>query len=155
MYYAAVFTGPSQASDLILSEFLALPGHLTTSPTDRGGYPTVVRREDLTSVAKQGGERLYKPEAWRVKGELLVQGSELNVQSRVEECFHTALELARQQEAKLLELRATMSLSRLWHQQGKTAEARELLALIYGWFTEGFDTPDLQEAKALLDGLQQ
>ena len=105
-------------------------------------------------AAARGGERLYEPEAWRVKGELFVQSSELNVQSRVEECFHTALEQARQQDAKLLELRATMSLSRLWHRQGKTAEARELLAPIYDWFTEGFDTPDLQEAKALLGVLQ-
>ena len=65
-----------------------------------------------------------------------------------------ALEVARRQEAKSLELRATMSLSRLWQQQGKRAEAYELLALIYGWFTEGFDTADLQEAKALLEELE-
>jgi predicted ATPase len=64
-----------------------------------------------------------------------------------------ALDLARRQEAKALELRAAMSLSRLWQQQGKREEARELLAPVYGWFTEGFDTADLQEAKALLDAL--
>jgi predicted ATPase len=64
-----------------------------------------------------------------------------------------ALEVAPRQEAKSLELRATMSLSRLWQQQGKDAEAHKLLASIYGWFTEGFDTADLQEAKALLDEL--
>jgi predicted ATPase len=61
--------------------------------------------------------------------------------------------MARHQQAKLLELRAAMSLSRLWQRQGKRAEARQLLAEIYGWFTEGFDTADLQEAKALLDTL--
>jgi predicted ATPase len=61
--------------------------------------------------------------------------------------------MARRQEAKSLELRAAMSLSRLWQQQGKRAEARELLAPIYGWFTEGFDTADLQDAKALLEEL--
>ena len=64
-----------------------------------------------------------------------------------------ALDVARRQEAKSLELRATMSLSRLWQQQGKRADAYELLAPIYGWFTEGFDTADLQEAKALLEAL--
>ena len=64
--------------------------------------------------------------------------------------FQQALDLARQQQAKLLELRAAMSLSRLWHQQGQRTQAHRLLAEVYGWFTEGFDTADLQEAKALL-----
>ena len=64
-----------------------------------------------------------------------------------EECFQQALDVARRQEAKSLELRAAMSLSRLWQQQGKRAEACELLAPIYGWFTEGFDTADLQEGQ--------
>jgi predicted ATPase len=64
-----------------------------------------------------------------------------------------ALALARRQEAKSLELRAAMSLTRLWHQQGKRDEARALLAPIYGWFTEGFDTADLQEARTLLEAL--
>ena len=66
-------------------------------------------------------------------------------------CFQQALNVARQQQAKSLELRAAMSLSRLWQRQGQRAAARELLADVYGWFTEGFDTADLQEAKALLD----
>jgi predicted ATPase len=68
-------------------------------------------------------------------------------------CFQKASEIARRQQAKSLELRAAMSLSRLWQQQGKKKEAHELLAEIYGWFTEGFDTKDLQEAKALLEKL--
>jgi predicted ATPase len=67
--------------------------------------------------------------------------------------FRRALDVARRQEAKALELRAAVSLSRLWQQQGKRAEAYELLAPIYGWFTEGFDTADLQEARALLEEL--
>jgi predicted ATPase len=71
-----------------------------------------------------------------------------------EASFHQALAIARRQEAKSLELRAARSLSRLWQQQGKQAEAYELLAPIYGWFTEGFDTTDLQEAKALLAELE-
>jgi predicted ATPase len=68
-------------------------------------------------------------------------------------CFHQALVVARRQEAKSLELRAATRLARLWQQQGKRAEARELLAPIYGRFTEGFDTADLQEAKSLLEEL--
>ena len=72
---------------------------------------------------------------------------------QAEACFHQALAVARRQQAKSWELRATLSLSRLWQQQGKRAEARQMLAEVYGWFTEGFDTPDLQEAKALLDAL--
>jgi predicted ATPase len=67
--------------------------------------------------------------------------------------LHQALTVARRQQAKALELRAAMSLSRLWQQQGKQTEAYQLLAEIYGWFTEGFDTPDLQDAKVLLDAL--
>jgi integrase len=74
-------------------------------------------------------------------------------QAEAEACFQRALDVARRQEAKSLELRAAMSLSRLWQQQGKRTEARELLAPIYGWFTEGFDTADLQEARALLEAL--
>jgi predicted ATPase len=71
-----------------------------------------------------------------------------------EACFHKAIEIARKQQAKSLELRAVMSLARLWQSQGKQAEARQMLAEIYGWFTEGFDTKDLQEAQALLDELK-
>ena len=76
-------------------------------------------------------------------------------QGEAEACFLKAIEIARQQQAKSLELRAVMSLARLWQQQGKRAEARDLLSEIYGWFTEGFDTKDLQEAKALLDELSE
>ena len=73
--------------------------------------------------------------------------------SAAETHFDRALAVARQQHAKSLELRASMSLARLWRDQGKVQQARELLAPVYGWFTEGFDTRDLKEAKALLDGL--
>jgi predicted ATPase len=88
--------------------------------------------------------------------QLLVSGAQFptpHIQTEAEACFHKAIEIARQQEAKSLELRAVMSLSRLWQQQGKSVEARTLLAETYGWFTEGFDTKDLREAKALLDAL--
>ena len=73
--------------------------------------------------------------------------------AEAEACFHQAIEIARQQEAWSWELRATMSLCRLWQRQDRREEARALLAEIYGWFTEGFDTQDMQEAKALLDEL--
>jgi hypothetical protein len=74
-------------------------------------------------------------------------------EAEAEACFHEAIEIARRQSAKSLELRAVLSVSRLWQRQGKKKKARQLLAEIYGWFTEGFDTPDLQEAKVLLEGL--
>ena len=105
--------------------------------------------EGLTSVDKNG-EGFYKPELYRLKGELLLTLSQ-DHQAEAETCFHQALDVARRQQAKSLELRAALSLARMWQQQGNREAARELLAPIYGWFTEGFDTTDLQEAKALLD----
>ena len=89
-----------------------------------------------------------------MQGELLLQASTSQKSLEAEEHFRQALDVARHQQAKSLELRAAMSLSRLWQQQGKRDAARELLAPTYDWFTEGFDTADLQEAKALLDTLQ-
>ncbi len=104
-------------------------------------------------------EHYYEAELLRLKGELLLQsgveqsGVSALPAAAAEPCFHQALTIARHQQARSLELRAAMSVSRLWQQQGKRAEAYELLAPIYGWFTEGFDTADLQEAKALLEEL--
>jgi predicted ATPase len=87
-----------------------------------------------------------------MKGDLsMAHSRERLVQTEVD--YQHALQIARQQSAKTWELRASMSLARLWRDQGKTLEARELLAPVYGWFTEGFDTRDLKEAKALLDEL--
>jgi predicted ATPase len=76
-----------------------------------------------------------------------------HAEEAAEASLHQALAVARQQQAKSLELRATTSVGRLWQRQGKCTEARELLAPVYGWFTEGFDTADLQEARALLEEL--
>jgi predicted ATPase len=89
---------------------------------------------------------------YRLKGVLLLRRSAEH-HTEAESCFRQAFEIARDQGAKSLELRTAMSLSRLWQRQGKRAEARALLAPVYDWFTEGFDTPDLQEAKVLLDEL--
>jgi predicted ATPase len=105
--------------------------------------------EALTLVAETE-ERWWEAEVSRLQGALLLQRPIPEVH-RAESCFQQALEVARGQQAKALELRAAISLSRLWQQQGKGDAARDLLAPIYGWFTEGFDTPDLQEAKALLE----
>jgi predicted ATPase len=74
-------------------------------------------------------------------------------EAQAETCLHQSLDIARRQQAKSLELRAAMTLARLWQQQGKCAEARELLTPVYTWFTQGFDTADLQQAKALLEEL--
>jgi predicted ATPase len=91
-------------------------------------------------------------EAYRLQGVLLQQQA-VPEPARAEACFQQALAIAHRQQAKSWELRAALSLSRLWQQQGKRADAYALLAPIYGWFTEGFDTADLQEAKALLEAL--
>jgi predicted ATPase len=97
-------------------------------------------------------ERWWEAEIYRLRGVLLLRQTRPQ-RVEAETWLQRALDVARRQEAKSLELRAAMSLARLWQQQGKCAEARVLLTPIYGWFTEGFDTADLQEAKALLDAL--
>ena len=107
---------------------------------------------DALSSAIQTDSRPYEAELHRIKGELLLAQAPEN-DRQAEACFQNALKVARGQSAKTLELRAAMSMSRLWQKQGKRAEARELLGAIYGWFTEGFDTADLQAAKTLLEAL--
>ena len=133
--------------------------------------------EEALVAADEHMERFYEADLYRLKGELLLRkggGADLKpaaaelskghaagpvttgwspLQTEAGVCFQTALTIARRQEAKGLELRAALSLARLWQNQGRRAEARELLAPLYGWFTEGFDTADLQEAKALLEEL--
>jgi predicted ATPase len=97
-------------------------------------------------------ERLWEAEATRVAGEIGLQSPQRNA-AKAEGYFERALAVARAQQAKSWELRASMSMARLWRDRGKREEARDLLAPVYGWFTEGFDTRDLKEAKALLDEL--
>jgi predicted ATPase len=106
--------------------------------------------EALVVVDK--GALWYEAELHRIKGELLLRQAVPDA-PQAEACFHQAIDVASRQQATSWELRAALSLSRLWQQQGRRAEARGMLAPIYSWFTEGFDTPDLQEAKALLDEL--
>jgi predicted ATPase len=109
---------------------------------------------EATAIAERTAERHDEARLRRLKGDLILRGSgdeaEPGVQMEAEECFRKSIEIARQQEARSLELKAVMSLSQLWAKQGKKAEARKALAEIYGWFSEGFDTADLQDAKALL-----
>jgi predicted ATPase len=104
------------------------------------------------TLVEQHEERVWEAEVYRLRGVLRLQQPE-TPPAEAEAWLQRALDVARRQEAKSLELRAAMSLSRLWQQQGRQAEARALLAPVYGWFTEGFDTADLQEAKALLEAL--
>jgi predicted ATPase len=117
--------------------------------------------EEALTLMEQTGERYYEAELHRQRGELLLlrkaqihQAQNSREQHEAEVCFQQALDIARQQRAKSLELRAAMSLARLWQRQGKPQEAYDLLAPIYGWFTEGFDTADLQEARTLLEELK-
>jgi predicted ATPase len=122
---------------------------------------------EAQAMMENTGERLYEVELYRLKGTLTLQTktghrqvtnkstpsqdkSQATPEAEAEACFWKAIEIAQRQSAKSLELRAVLSLSRLWQQRGKREEARQMLAELYGWFSEGFDTADLQEAKALL-----
>ena len=132
--------------------------HMIESTLHNGQY-----QEGLTiaqkSLARMGenGMTQYEAEWIRLKGELILGLSEPDKEQAIKEadaCFHEAVMVARKQGAKSLELRAVMSLSRLWHQQGKGKQARPKLKKVYDWFTEGFDTQDLQDAKILLGQLK-
>ena len=139
----------------LLAEACGAVGHV------QEGLDTVA--EALAHV-EQYSERSHEVELYRLKGELLlqskgesprshVQGQRSHVEEEAEACFRRAIEVAQQQKAKSFELRAALGLARLWRQQSKATDAHTLLSRIYDWFTEGFDTPDLQEAKALLETL--
>jgi predicted ATPase len=138
-------------AELVLPYFLALLAE-TQGTMGQPEAGLAVVSEALTHADKTG-ERWYEPELYRLKGALLLHQSSDN-QAEAEHCFQQSLDIARQQQAKSWELRTATSLARLWQQQGKRQDAYELLAPTYTWFTEGFDTADLQDAKALLDALQ-
>ena len=107
--------------------------------------------EAMTAV-ETTKERWHEAEVRRVAGEIALKSPEPDA-AKAEAYFERALAVARKQQAKSWELRAAMSMARLWRDQGKPQQARELLGSVYGWFTEGFDTLDLKEAKTLLDEL--
>ena len=134
---------------------MAIPSYLsflTRAYAELGQFDDAWRcmGEALTAV-ETTKERLWEAEINRTAGEAALLSAQNT--AKAEAYFERALAVARQQQAKSLELRAAMSLARLWRDQGKVQQARELLAPVYGWFTEGFDTRDLKEAKALLEQL--
>jgi hypothetical protein len=125
----------------------------------RAGMPEAAMQivdQDMAWIERTGA-RGTEVEVWRVRGELLLGqtgATHLAAVAEAESCFARALEIARARETRWVELRAAVSLARLWEAQGRRDDARELLAGIYDWFTEGFDTVDLVEAKALLERLE-
>ena len=108
--------------------------------------------DEALALIGETGETFWKPEVHRLKGDLLLGRG--GAPQEADACFARGIELARQQSSRLLELRAGVSLARLWRRQGRSAEAQALLAPIYDGLTEGYDTPDLREAKALLDEMR-
>jgi predicted ATPase len=130
---------------VLLAEAYGIMGQLEAGLT--------VLAEAMT-LAETTGDRWYEPELYRLKGELLLAQSTDN-HTEAEACFHHAISIAQSQQAKSWELRAATSLARLWQSQGKRREAYDLLAPVYTWFTEGFDTADLRDAKALLEELTE
>jgi class 3 adenylate cyclase/predicted ATPase len=128
--------------------------YLAAAHADLGQFDDAWRcMGEAMSVIETAKERWFEAEANRIAGEVARMSPERGA-AKAERYFERALTVARQQHAKSWELRAAMSMARLWRDQGKRDEARKLLAPVYGWFTEGFDTRDLKEAKALLDELQ-
>jgi predicted ATPase/tRNA A-37 threonylcarbamoyl transferase component Bud32 len=141
----------AQGVKLARPRYLARMGKLLwTSGRRAEGLAAIA---EALALAENTGERCWNAEVWRIKGELLLEAAASNAQAEAEGCYNRAMEIARQQSAKSWELRTTMNLARLWQLQGKIVEARQMLAGVYGWFTEGFDTRDLREARALLDEL--
>ena len=139
-------TGATQLAPLHLS-------HLAKAHADLGQFDDALRCVgDAMNHAKSTKETWHDAEVHRVAGEIALMLPKADT-AKAEAYFERALAVARQQQAKSWELRAAMSLARLWRDQGKVQQARELLAPVYGWFTEGFETPDLKEAKALLEEL--
>ena len=126
-------------------------GHIATAHASLG-HPEIGLSllNDAIQTAERTSERFFEAELYRLRGELVLM---LGNRDGVGGEFRRALAVARQQQARSWELRAAMSMARLWRDQGKEDEALDLLAPVYGWFTEGFDTRDLKEAKALLDAL--
>jgi predicted ATPase len=145
-----VATSRATGAEAALPYYLALLA-LAYAKAGRVEEGLAVQAEALDMVHKKR-QRVNEPGLYVLKGWLLLARSGDN-QAEAESCFRHAIDIARRQQAKSLELRAAMSLSVLLQRQGKKEEARQMLAEIYGWFTEGFDTKDLQEAKTMLEGL--
>ena len=133
--------------------FPLMPSYLASAYAELGRYHDARRCLGLAMTTMETiEERLYEAEIHRMAGEIALKSPERD-QAKAQAYFERALAVARQQQAKSWELRAAMSMARLWRDQGKRDQARDLLAPVYGWFTEGFDTLDLKEAKTLLGEL--
>ena len=131
----------------------SLLSHLALAYAELGQFDDAWRYiDEAMSTIETTKERWFEAETNRIAGEIALKSPEPDA-AKAQAYFERALAVARQQQAKSWELRAAMSMARLWRDQGKPQQARELLAPVYGWFTEGFDTLDLKEAKALLDEL--
>jgi predicted ATPase len=129
--------------------------YLTSAHAKLGQFDEAWRCiDDAVTAVETTKERWSEAEINRLAGEIALKSPEPDV-AKAEDYFERALTVARQQQAKSWELRAAMSMARLWCNQGKPQQARELLAPVYGWFTEGHDTLDLKEAKALLEELRR
>jgi predicted ATPase len=127
--------------------------YLAKAYADLGRFEEAQRTiTEAMTMIEATKERWCEAEVHRTGGEIALMSPQPNL-AQAKPFFEQALTIARQQQAKSWELRAAMSMARLWHDQGKPKQAREILAPIYGWFTEGFDTLDLKEAKAILDNL--
>jgi predicted ATPase len=137
-------------TQLLMPQYLALraEAHANLGHPEEG----LALLDEALGVADKTGVRKEAAEIYRLKGELLLHLSSTNA-AAAETCFQQALEISRHQQARSWELRAATSLARLWQQQGKRQDAYALLVPVYNWFTEGFDTADLQEARALLEAL--
>ena len=126
---------------------------LAKAHAELGQFEEAWRRLDEAMLIVEVSKEVWSyPEILRIGGEIALMSPERDT-AKAETYFERALAVARQQQAKLWELRAAISMARLWRSQGKAQQARELLAPVYGWFTEGFDTLDLKEAKAMLEEL--
>jgi class 3 adenylate cyclase/predicted ATPase len=147
---AGIETWRRSGATFNLPHRLGLLAEARARASEQTGALEVLNR--ALALVEGTGERWFEPYLHLSKGELLLSGPAAD-NSAAETCFRTAIEAARRQEARLWELRATAALAGLWGSQGERRKAHDLLAPIHGWFTEGLDTPDLQEAKALLDAL--
>ena len=144
---------PARASAGAPVNVPAFLSYLAIGHAELGQFDEAWRRiEEAIATIKTTKERWFEAEVHRLAGEIALKLPEPDA-AKAEPYFERALAVARQQQAKSWELRAAMSMARLWRDQGKREEARELLAPVYGWFTEGFDTLDLEEAKGLLNEL--
>ena len=127
--------------------------HLMRAYADVGQFDNAWRCfDEAIALIERSKERWYEAEIYRIAGEVAWISSKSNA-AKAEALLQRALTVAREQQAKSWELRGALSMARFWHDQGKRHQAHDLLGPIYGWFTEGFDTRDLKEAKALLDHL--